>query len=338
MSEAACGVGLVRRCPAKAVLMHFPADDISPWDFRPFFMETFTMKRRDVLLRLFASGLAASMVMFGWTKAADAQTKVLYFTRCAGYEHSAVKPIDGGPSYSDRVLTKMGADHDVEVVCTKDGTVFDGDLDQYAAIAFYTSGDLCSPKSAQNTPPISPEGKQKLLDWVKAGGGFVGFHAANDSFHSKGPRNETQKIEDRDPYIQMIGGEFIVHGPQQVATMRVTSPNFPGAENLGRSFDMNEEWYALKNFAPDLHVILVQETEGMKGDCYQRPPFPATWARMYGKGRVFYTSMGHRDDVWDSEEFQDLVEGGFGWVMGEAEADISPNLKEVTPECDTLPK
>ena len=110
----------------------------------------------------------------------------LYFTRCAGFEHSAVKPIDGGPSYSDQVLTKLGAEHDVEVVCTKDGTVFDGDLDQYAVIAFYTSGDLCSPKSAQNTPPISPEGKQKLLDWVKAGGGFVGFHAANDSFHSRG--------------------------------------------------------------------------------------------------------------------------------------------------------
>ena len=136
----------------------------------------------------------------------------------------------------------------------------------------------------------------------------------------------------------MIGGEFIVHGPQQVAKMRVTSPDFPGAENLGRSFDKNEEWYALKNFAPDLHVILVQETDGMKGDCYQRPPFPATWARMHGKGRVFYTSLGHRHDVWDSEEFQDLVVGGFGWVMGEADADITPNLKEVTPECDVLPK
>ena len=301
-----------------------------------FSMETLIMKRRDVLLRACAVALATATLLIAATKTAEAQQKVLYFTRCAGFEHSAVKPIDGGPSYSDKVLTKMGAEHDVEVVCTKDGTVFDGDLDQYAAIAFYTSGDLCSPKSAQNTPPISPEGKQKLLDWIKNGGGFVGFHAANDSFHSKGPRNETQKAEDRDPYIQMIGGEFVSHGPQQVATNRVTSPYFPGAEDLGRSFEKNEEWYALKNFAPDLHVILVQETEGMKGDCYQRPPFPATWARMHGKGRVFYTSLGHRHDVWDSEEFQDLVEGGFGWVMGMADADIEPNLKEVTPDCDKL--
>ncbi len=296
------------------------------------------MKRRDFLLRSCAVMLASATFLLCAAKSAEAQDKVLYFTRCAGFEHSAVKPIDGGPSVSDNVLTKMGAEHDIEVVCTKDGTVFDGDLDQYAAIAFYTSGDLCSAKSAQNTPPISPEGKQKLLDWIKAGGGFVGFHAANDSYHSKGGRNEVQKVEDRDPYIQMIGGEFVSHGPQQVAKMRVTSPYFPGAEELGRSFDMNEEWYALKNFAPDLHVILVQETEGMKGDCYQRPPFPVTWARVHGEGRVFYTSLGHRHDVWDSEIFQDLVEGGFGWVMGMADAEIRPNLKEVTPDCDKMSK
>ena len=294
------------------------------------------MKRRDFLFRSGALALASAAFPFRWTKAAEGKTKVLYFTRCAGFEHSAVQPIDGGPSYSDRVLTKMGAEHDIEVVCTKDGTVFDGDLDQYAAIAFYTSGDLCNPKSARNTPPMSAEGKQKLLDWVKAGGGFVGFHAANDSFHSKGGRNEVQKIEDRDPYIQMIGGEFVSHGPQQVAKNRVTSPHFPGAEDLGASFEMNEEWYAAKNFAPDLHVVLVQETEGMKGDCYQRPPFPATWARIHGEGRVFYTSMGHRHDVWDSEIFQNLVEGGCGWAMGLAEAEIRPNLTEVTPDCDKM--
>ncbi len=49
---------------------------------------------------------------------------------------------------------------------------------------------------------------------------------------------------------------------QQVAAMRVTSPEFPGLEDAGKSFSFNEEWYALKNFAPDMHVILVQETAG----------------------------------------------------------------------------
>ena len=98
-----------------------------------------------------------------------------------------------------------------------------------------------------------------------------------------------------------------------------------------------EEWYSLKNFAPDLHVILVQDTEGMKGFDYERPKFPATWARKHEKGRVFYTSMGHREDVWSSEIFQNLLLGGLSWVFGNVDADVTPNLKEVAPEAATLP-
>jgi type 1 glutamine amidotransferase len=100
---------------------------------------------------------------------------------------------------------------------------------------------------------------------------------------------------------------------------------------------MLEEWYSLKNFAPNLHVILVQETAGMNGRDYQRPPFPATWARMHGKGRVFYTSMGHREDVWTDERFQKIFLGGLGWSVGNVEADVTPNMSEVTPEAMTLP-
>ena len=66
--------------------------------------------------------------------------------------------------------------------------------------------------------------------------------------------------------------------------MKVVSPNFPGMEGLGDGFEMLEEWYAFQKFAPDLHVILVQETGGMHDAPYQRPPYPATWARMHGKG------------------------------------------------------
>ncbi|MHB8899863.1 MAG: ThuA domain-containing protein [Thermoguttaceae bacterium] len=294
------------------------------------------MKRREFLLRSGALALASTSFSLGWARAADEKKKILYFTRSVGFEHSAVALIDSGPSYSDRVLMKLGAEHDIQVVCTKDGTVFDGDLGQYAAIAFYTCGDLCAPGSKPVTPPMTPEGKQKLLKWVDAGGAFVGFHSATDSFHSQGGQNEVQKLQDRDPYIRMIGGEFIKHGPQQVATMRVTAPDFPGAGNLGPSFAWNEEWYALKNFAPDMHVILVQETKGMEGNCYQRPPFPATWARKQGQGRVFYTSLGHRHDVWDHPLFHQLVVGGFGWAMGQEEADLAPNLKQTAPECDKL--
>ena len=101
---------------------------------------------------------------------------------------------------------------------------------------------------------------------------------------------------------------------------------------------MHEEWYSLKNFAPDLHVILVNDTAGMKGFEYERASFPATWARMHEKGRVFYTSMGHREDVWISRQFQELVVGGITWAVGDAEADCSPNISTVTPKANELPE
>ncbi len=64
---------------------------------------------------------------------------------------------------------------------------------------------------------------------------------------------------------------------------------------------------------------------------YDRPPFPAAWARMHGKGRVYYNSMGHREDVWTGEIFQQLILGGLAWALGNIDADVPPNFKEVTP-------
>jgi type 1 glutamine amidotransferase len=293
------------------------------------------MKRRDMLRAAGAAALGLTTFPFGWAAAARyGQPKILYFTRCAGFEHSVVKRKGDELSHSEKIMTQVGNEHGVEVVCTKDGRVFDGDLDQFDAIAFYTSGDLTRENKNQ-TPPMTPEGKKRLLDTVAAGKGLVGFHAASDSFHSRGPRNENQT--EVDPYIAMLGGEFVSHGPQQVAKMRVTSPKFPGAEELGESFELMEEWYALKNFAKDLHVILVQETEGMKGGCYQRPPFPSTWARMHGKGRVFFTSLGHREDIWTNQMCQQIFLGGFSWVMGEVDADVTPNIDRVTPKAHVMP-
>ena len=90
---------------------------------------------------------------------------------------------------------------------------------------------------------------------------------------------------------------------------------FPGFEKSATGFDSMEEWYSLKDFRPDLHVLLVQETETMEGIEYERPAYPATWARQHGKGRVFYTSMGHREDVWTNPIFQDILTGGISWAV-----------------------
>ena len=82
---------------------------------------------------------------------------------------------------------------------------------------------------------MSKEGKQAFLDAIHNGKGFVGFHCASDTFHSEGEKYENQPVDKRDPYINMLGGEFIMHAAQQDATMTVSTNQFPGAEKLGQA-------------------------------------------------------------------------------------------------------
>jgi len=258
----------------------------------------------------------------GWVPPADGRKqRVLYFTRSVGYEHSVVCRKGDALSFSESCLTEMGNQAGFEVECTKDGKVFDGDLDQYDCLVFYSLGDVTRP-DGRHTPPMTPEGKQKLLDGIAAGKGFVGFHAAADTFYSDG----------LDPYIDMLGGEFCGHGLEQEATMLVTSPDFPGLQGLGERFCLFEEWYTFKKIRTDMHVILALDTQGMMGTIYDRPPLPATWARMHGSGRVFYTSLGHREDVWTSEVFRQIALGGMAWALGNVDADVTPNFNLVTPK------
>jgi uncharacterized protein len=275
------------------------------------------MKRRDMLLTTGAALLGLSAFPARWVAADDKKKpKILYFTKSAGFVHSVVDRKGEPLAFSEKALTELGGKNGFEVVCSQDAAIFNGDLDQFDLFAFYTTGE-----------PISEAQKKKFLDAVAAGKPFVGIHSATDTFHSKNDK-------EIDPYIAMIGGEFLTHGEQQEAMMKVVSPHFPGVHGLGEGFRMKDEWYVNKNIAKDMHVVLLQETNGMKGDMYHRPAFPATWAKMSGKGRVFYTSMGHREDVWENKKFQDVLLGGISWALGNAQADIKPNLAEVAPHAN----
>jgi hypothetical protein len=290
------------------------------------------VRRRDILK--FASAFSLSVVSRRWAAGDVRRGKVLYFTRSADVEHSVVKRRGAETSLSEESLIEMGRRREFEVESTKDGRIFDGDLGQYDAIAFYTSGDLTRP-APDGSPPMTPAGKQRLLDAISSGKGFVGFHAAADTFHSKGRLDENQT--EVDPYIAMLGGEFLAHGAEQEASLMTGSPfltkNF-GMPSQGLAF--TEEWYTFKNFAKDLHVLLIQETKYMKGDAYRRPDYPCTWVRMQGRGRVFYTSLGHREDVWTNPFFQAIAQAGLEWIMGRFDYDITPNIDKVTPQANQL--
>jgi type 1 glutamine amidotransferase len=285
------------------------------------------------------AGLAALALGVGKLPAAEASKKrLLVFTRSGWFQHDCVRRKEGKLSLAEQTVTDLGARHNVDVTCEKDGRIFlSKEFPAFDGFLFETQGDLTAESRLEGSPPMTPDGKEALLAAVEGGKGFIGCHCASDTFHSKGQAFENQAREQRDPYIAMLGGEFIRHGAQQVSTMRVADPNFPGLKGQG-DFKLNEEWYSLKNFAPDLHVVLVQETQGMRGFDYERPDFPATWARLHGKGRVFYTSMGHRDDVWTNPIFQRLLAGALAWTLGRVDADVTPNLAKVAPQGGELPR
>ncbi len=287
--------------------------------------------------RTFLASTIAAFSLAGFVSAADApKHKILFFSKSSGFEHSVISYKNGQPSFAEKVLSEIGAKKGWEFTFSKDGSKFSKDyLNQFDAVFFYTTGDLTSEGTDKN-PPMSPEGKQALFDYVASGKGFVGTHSASDTFHTN---NESQKGPDRyanhgdqaDAYVRFLGGEFIIHGKQQDAKMRCVDPKFPGLAKYAEGFSFPEEWYSLKDFAKDIHVLLVQESEKMEGSMYQRPPYPATWARPHGKGRVFYTSMGHREDVWTNPIFQDVLIGGLSWALGDVQADVTPNLDQVAP-------
>ena len=267
--------------------------------------------------------------------------KILFFSKSSGFEHDVISYKKGQPSFAENQLLGLGKDNNWEFVFSKDGSKFSpAYLAQFDCVMFYTTGDLCSEGTDKN-PPMSLAGKQALFDYVKSGKGFVGTHSAADTFHTdneavKGPERFKNHGDKADPYVCFLGAEFIRHGKQQVGVNKVIDPTFPGFEKVGDSFSFQEEWYTLKDFRPEIHVLTTFNSPALEGDDYKRPSYPNCWARNEGQGRVFYTAMGHREDVWTNPTFRQILIGGIKFALGDAKApDMSANLFKVAPDCLT---
>lgn len=176
-------------------------------------------------------------------------------------------------------------------------------LKNYDTIIFAnTTGDLPLPD------------KQAFIDWVKNGGGFVGMHSATDTFHSFAP------------YLDMIGAEFKQHEAQVEVAPINQDTECPVCRHLPAEWKVFDEIYQFKNFdRTKVHGLLTLDkhpNNKTPGD------YPISWCKEYGKGRVFYTSLGHREDVWDpnapdrknpkevAEAYQKHILEGIKWAAG----------------------
>ena len=260
--------------------------------------------------------------------AADAPAKMLFLSKSAGFEHSAIKQENGQPSVADKVLTEVCRGLGMELVCTKDASLINAEnLKNYKTVIFYTTGYLTEAGS-DGHPPMGENGLKELLDWISAGGSFVGLHSATDSFHSKG--------DEVSSYIEMIGGEFETHGQQFKGALRIVSPGHPAIASLPDGWAVFEEWYINKNLnTAKMHVLTLLEVGDktrQRQDKYNIPDYPIIWCRAYGQGRVLYNGLGHNEAVWEADVFKKLLADNLKWAAGEGELKADPNYDQVVPK------
>jgi type 1 glutamine amidotransferase len=166
---------------------------------------------------------------------------------------------------------------------------------------------------------LKPDQMADLLSFVHDDGkGFVVAHAGLTGFFSS------------PEFGEMVGGRFdehpwgIIHAP-----VIVEDPAFPGMSHLPPTFDHVDEYYQIKGFSREKsHVILGLDVShldmAMPLVHHRDPDFPLAWAKMYGKGRVYASALGHDPSTWDDRAVQEMYFEAIRWVLGMTNADITP--------------
>jgi type 1 glutamine amidotransferase len=264
--------------------------------------------------------------------------KILCYSRSSAWEHEPTVLLpDGKTTIFGNALRGYFAEKKipVELTETHDGRVFDGNINQYDAFVFYSCNNLLADKKdePETSHAMTKEGFLKFLDAIRSGKGFVGIHSATDTYSSL----LDEKGEDL--YTKLIGARFITHGPMQFGTVTAVEPvQLPWLKETGKNVTDFEEWYTMKSFNKDMHVVLVQQLTALQGDCYKRSPYPSSWIRMEGKGRVAYSAYGHAIPFWKHPENVRKIGEFIEWSLGCFDLDLTPNIDQVTPNCEDYKK
>lgn len=232
-------------------------------------------------------------------------TAILVFSKTNSFRHK--DGIPGGNALLRSLAENNGWGH----FATENGAVFNAkDLQSFSVVVFNSaSGDM-----------LSAEQETAFQDWLQAGGGWVGIHAAGDSSH----KGWTWYVDN------LLGADFTAHilGPQtQAATVRVELGDHPVMAGLPASWEQEEEWYSWEESPRTRGFIPLATVDEASYDPFQRAfgserdlrmgDHPVVWINCVGEGRSLYTAMGHWASAFDVPEYRLLLQNALAWAMGE---------------------
>lgn len=183
-------------------------------------------------------------------------------------------------------------------------------LTNFDAVLFFTGGDL----------EMDAQQKADFISFIHDDGkGFIGVHSAAITF-TKWPE-----------YVDMVGGTFDEHPWLTFdAPIIVEDSKFPGMQQWPHEFTLHDEIYQMKSFSRDkVHVLMSLDASklDLNNPKVHRTDhdFAVTWAKMYGKGRVYYSTLGHPEDNWDDPRLQQMYVEAIKWATGLVDADVTPS-------------
>ncbi len=237
--------------------------------------------------------------------------KMLVFNRCEGYKHAS---IDYVAAAFEMMGEQTGAFETVNSTDMNDFTA--ENLKQYDAVCFNNTTRL----KFEN-----PAHRKALMDFIKNGKGIVGIHAATDNFYTWPEAAE------------MMGGLFNAH-PWHAGgtwTFKLDDPDHPVNKGFeGKGFVLSDEIYQLKDpyTRKNLRVLVSLDMSdprnmNVKKEQIQRVDndFAVSWIRDYGKGRLFYCSLGHNKEVFFNKTVMQHYLDGIQFALGDLKADATPS-------------
>jgi uncharacterized protein len=237
--------------------------------------------------------------------------RLLLVTQSLEYKHDTAKRRGDELSLVEKIVTELGSSTGLfDATCTQDvAKDFTRErLDRTDVVLFYTTGTL---------PIASPVLDYFLETWLKEPGhGFFGVHCAADTF------------KDHRPYWDMLGGTFDGHGAWGHAgppfTVTVHEPDHPACKPWGTEFEMKDEVYVYRNWNPR-NVRVLMSVNMAKTNPRMARHMPMAWCRDFGKGRVFYLTLGHEEKTWKDKRYQESLLGAIRWIAGSASGESKPN-------------